>query len=207
MLQLTKQDLIDSQKKVLEGYTKAQDDCPYDLQRTLQEIVNVQKRILHNLGYRDKALNIKKAPPKGLFNREDSKSGLPIDKEDVGIKNEAPKNGLFDNKSVAETLENDSIGIKNEAPKKGLFEEKEVVKVTEEKASPRRLSQKQIKDIKAAAADGFNIKQISDKLMIVESKVSNTLRSNGKKGGGNLLATNAKSSSEKFQDEIKESKN
>lgn len=203
---LTIQDLKEGQKKVLESYEKLQKECPYELVGTLQKVVNVQKRILHELGYRKPVDKTKNAPPKDLFTNKESSSMLPVDKKDKEIKGDKPPKGLFKEKTVAETIGNDDVQVNKEVPPKGLFEEKEAVATKEEKANPKRLNPTQMAAIKALALEGFNIKQISDKLMIVEAKVSKHLGSKGKKSGGNLLATNAKDSNEKFQDEIKASK-
>lgn len=179
-----KKELIEAQKHIVDAYEQALEDAPYEHKRLAQEILHMQRTILHRtMGYRKPVEALaKKPPPKGFFKNKLTEGEQPI----KAIDNKNIAKNVFSKKEVP--LDVVPKGVKNENVNKDALKPNKVVDNPNPKANPKRLNPKQTNVIKDLAKEGLNAVQISDKLWIVKSKVVGVLEKLNK--GGNLIATN-----------------
>jgi len=197
-----KQGLIEAQLEIIEAYEKVLSDAPFEQQAIVKDIIAVQKTIARKLGYRSKVETEKSAPPpKDFFKKRRINDGEVLSTEIKGIKNDNVNTTLFDKSkddviSTPKPIENKNINV-------DAFKENPAVAElrAKQKDNPRRISQTQKNEIEQLANEGLNAKEISDKLLIVQSKIDVVL-SKMNKGSGNLITTNAKDKS--LENEIKD---
>lgn len=178
-----KKKVLAGQLEIIKSYEEILKKSPGDDRQQMQQILNVQKQIARQLGYRPELTAKKKEPSWDIFTKTTKSDGeIPVyENKDVNTK-------VFD--SSVEVEKTEAKAIKNENVNTKIFEQKPVVEESKDKqkANPERLNQTQSKDIKRLAGEGLNAKQISDKLMINQSKVDGILKKMGK-GASNLIAT------------------
>ena len=194
------------QLKVYEFYKNEFDNADFENKRFAKDMLYAQKTLLNKTHYKKpKSERISTPPPKNPFQKKDFKAEevqevTEIVNKDVPV--DAFQKKEFNPDNVVEEQP-----IKNENVNKNAFVKKQIFTL-KEKGNPQRLSTEQKELILKLGAKGETIKAISDITMIVESKIESTLKKARKpKQNRNLIATSHKKASEKFEQEVKESRN
>ncbi len=194
------------QLKVYEFYKEKFDNADFENKRFAKDMLYAQKTLLNKTMYREpKSKRVSTPPPTNPFQKKDFKPEEVQEVEGI-VNNDVPVDAFqkkeFNPDDIVEEKE-----IVNENVNKDAFVKKQIFTL-KEKDNPQRLSTEQKELILKLGAKGETIKAISDITMILESKIESTLKKTRKpKQNGNLIATSHKKSSEKFEQEVKESRN
>lgn len=199
-----KQKLREIQKPIFDAAQQIWMDADFVNKGLALEFMTMHKTILNKTGYSErfhgkKALESKKAPSKGFFKKanvtiENTPDVKPI--ENKGVKKAAFKRN--------DTPNTDANEIVNKNVNNSILKKSADMEVTEAegKREPKHMNKKDKDAIIELAEQGLNLKQISDKVNIVEKKVLGVLKQMKKGASKNLITTS--NSKSKFKKEIDE---